>query len=1157
MGTGPGTNKPYGLINYSGLSAGYPETMSVSSAAAINANANQAEYIRFDVAAQKFYGKPSRSSLETGAGYPPLTDLIIVGNDVRNYLLIDWNAYTTAGGICDRLIIATDFEGRIWYVTIQNQSGSAPFVDPRNYGYKGFVMPHPTEFNVGGPLYYCVNTYSPPFVAPSGAAAGIINYTYWEINASITGSWGLTNKSFENAPIGKANMRLNNFVAGEGMNPATEQQWVRDDLKKARQQSPKLIFTFLEKDNTTIPGSKSTNTSETIGTNRPISGTDAYRKVNTVIASAQNESSLREYWIPKSDNTGGTFMVWTDHYGRKEHELGFDVSTVASSRFYVEEVIALEFVPSYTGITGGNEYITGGGQTASVDTNIIGKTDKDYPLHVKYYNSLMGVPKYGITGATNNAFLPNQYGRKVNLFGQPLNTGPISQFTYNEQTVGSGNITGVNTQVKIGTFAYGTAQNYEIIKANSFTVTGNKPVRVIAQADQQCQNDTDGTTVQLFRGGTPIGDKHVIDAWFEYSPLAFTIEVIDYPPAGSHVYSLRQISRGGYTNPNLRTCYGVTSSPPSGYPGLPWVPSPGTTSSLTSVPVITLEEISSGSVAVGGGAIIGATGNISGTGATGLALLRNVDKYYSLVSNNTNWDNGWNSGTGPDGFTNSSSQFRFKRINSDMALVDFNMTIRVDNPDLGNGYPNQATGFTNLIDTGSPRWTQYIRLAYLPTLNSGSNDNNYFMKEFGNALSFMNWSSFNQWYPGTAVSSDLNLDPNNGNLNIQPGDSLSKTGGPNYTMNTSYDSAHTQNLVWSGNFYDATMSSNLAGNAGDYTKGQILGNPGDAASIYPQSGITPFFGNSFYNAGISKMLIWNDPNVTYDGDKANMFGRFMGKAYSILGNDYLSRVRNCTWRIVPRIGTAYGDNVDLTGATNVKNNSFTLEFMFDKPILHIDTPFAKYNFSSTTDTAACFPYQFLTVSGQAMVRYSDATNTSFAGPTTVLSGTVQGGSTGPAPGPGLAIGDPYQGGIIGYIYGPGDPQYIPGQVGGLVIATNVLPGQVWGPIGVLTGANLNNLGGGILNTGQMEIAAPNQTCAKPCIDYVSGGYTDWYLPNETELSLICSSASVGQLTTLPSGDYWTSTEVTGNLAYHLQWPGNSSIQSNKNSNKFVIPIHFF
>jgi uncharacterized protein (TIGR02145 family) len=298
------------------------------------------------------------------------------------------------------------------------------------------------------------------------------------------------------------------------------------------------------------------------------------------------------------------------------------------------------------------------------------------------------------------------------------------------------------------------------------------------------------------------------------------------------------------------------------------------------------------------------------------------------------------------------------------------MTIQVTNPGIGYaGNPDTAPGLT-LIDGGSPRWTQYVRLSYLPTKNIGpaGDDRDYFMKQFGNSLSFMNWSSFNQWYPGTAITSD----PTGGLL---AGDSLSETGGPNFTMGQEYDPSHTQNLVWSGNFYDATMTKTLGAN--DLTFGQTFGQPGLPAATYPNSSITPFYANDYYSGGLSRSLIWDDPYATPDNrenyNKSYAFGKYMGKAYSILGNDYLSKVRNCTWRVVPRIGTNSGDGVNNIG--EVKNNSFTLEVMFDKPILHIDTPFADRNFSSVGSNGVVHPYQYLTVNGQAIVRYSDTTST--------------------------------------------------------------------------------------------------------------------------------------------------------------------------------------
>jgi hypothetical protein len=1087
MGTGTGTNKPYGLVNYSGLTSLYPETFTTSNAAKINANTTEGEYIRFELGAEKFYGKNSRSSLNAGYGYPPNMDLTITGSAVENYILIN----PTYPGTLGQLTLATDEEGRIWYVTIGNGSGGTiPFIDPIPF-ILGITLPHPAEFSVGGPLSALA-----PFgwEVPSGACAGIMNNPiYWTPDTSLTGSWGLPNTNFQEDFIGVANMRLNNFVAGEGMSPATgakAQNQIVQRVKEARQRSPKLIFSFLEGDNTTIPGSKATNTSETIGTNRPVSGTAAYRKVNTVIASAQNESALREYWIPKSDNTGGTFMVWTDHYAQKEYQSGFDENTVATSRFYLEEVVALEFVPSYTGVTAGNQYIT-----TDVTTNTIGRSDIDYPLHVKYYNSLMGTPKYGLTGATQNAFTPTQWGRKVNPFGQPV----VNQFTYEDTSAGSISLVGTDNSVNRIMTAPVTVNTspgggVTIMTLPSITTSGKKVF--LAASGVVYESGAASTAIQFFRNGLAIGGKTYIDPG-DGRNNPWAIQLLDNPPAGVHTYTLRGVTPRGGT-----MIFGDSGN------GL-W-------------PTMTAIEVGAGSITQsGGGSVISATGTMSGTGATGLALLRNVDKYYNLVQNGTNWDNGWNA---PDVITNDTSQFRFKRINSDFALIDFNMTVEVKNPDLqGNGWTNPSTGATNLIDNGSPRWTQYLRFAYLPSRYSGSNDRDYFMKLFGNSLSFMNWSSFNQWYPGSAVTSDPYT------VGFTPGDALSNTGGPNYTMGSYYDPVHGQTIGWNGNFYDATMSTPINHASGDFTRGQIFDNPGSVNNTYPRSGISPFYGNSFVNGNISKMLIWNDP-TDFAEAKAYRFGSYMGKAYSILGNDYLSRVRNCSWRVVPRIGNEYGDGVGTTEPTTVKNNSFTLEVMFDKPILHIDTPFAKTNFSSTVDGNPCYPYQYLTVSGQAIVRYSDATNTVFDGPTEViLNDDIDGG-----PGGLYALNDPLDGGWVAYILQPGDPGYDPLNQHGLIVLPNTL-----NPIGGISSnwsattssvTTSTAFGSGQSNTNNIIAQFPYiglnpQSAAAISNNNVVFPPTGGYLPSRNELDKILTNGNNGLIPSFPenwTGDWWSS-----------------------------------
>jgi hypothetical protein len=253
----------------------------------------------------------------------------------------------------------------------------------------------------------------------------------------------------------------------------------------------------------------------------------------------------------------------------------------------------------------------------------------------------------------------------------------------------------------------------------------------------------------------------------------------------------------------------------------------------------------------------------------------------------------------------------------------------------------------------------------------------------------MNWSSFNQWYPGTAVVSDPTI-------GATGGDALTDTGLSQYTMNN-YSSTHAQNITWNGNFIDAVVKRHIAnltdiGNV-DGTWGQIFaqaqttgdlpappttyseGNyPGLFLSMPPnaytygvfgQTNIVPRHAFAFYNSVISSTLI------ARNNTPSPAFGYYMGRAYSILGNDWLSRQRSCMWRLVPRIGTYFGDGSAING--NYKNNSFTIEIQFDKPLLHISTPFADYNFKTNATGDTVKPYRYLTVNGQAMVRYSDKT----------------------------------------------------------------------------------------------------------------------------------------------------------------------------------------
>jgi hypothetical protein len=87
----------------------------------------------------------------------------------------------------------------------------------------------------------------------------------------------------------------------------------------------------------------------------------------------------------------------------------------------------------------------------------------------------------------------------------------------------------------------------------------------------------------------------------------------------------------------------------------------------------------------------------------------------------------------------------------------------------------------------------------------------------------MNWSAFNQWYPGTAVVSDPAINSVPLGLitavgNPSGGDALTRTGLSQYTLPFAYGN-HSQNITWNGNFIDAVVSRAEVSPPGYYING--------------------------------------------------------------------------------------------------------------------------------------------------------------------------------------------------------------------------------------------------------------------------------------------------------------------------------------------------
>lgn len=139
-----------------------------------------------------------------------------------------------------------------------------------------------------------------------------------------------------------------------------------------------------------------------------------------------------------------------------------------------------------------------------------------------------------------------------------------------------------------------------------------------------------------------------------------------------------------------------------------------------------------------------------------------------------------------------------------------------------------------------------------------------------------------------------------------------------------------------------------------------------------------------------------------------------------------------------------------------------------------------------------------------------------------------------------AIGQPYQGGVLAYVLQSGDPGYDPNVPHGLIAApTDQSAGIRWDNGSyVPTNATGTALGTGMANTNQIvTMQGPGTYAASICADLVLNGYSDWYLPSSSELSILFSrQAAIGGFYTvngIPAGTYWSSSEALLHSAWKI------------------------
>ena len=160
--------------------------------------------------------------------------------------------------------------------------------------------------------------------------------------------------------------------------------------------------------------------------------------------------------------------------------------------------------------------------------------------------------------------------------------------------------------------------------------------------------------------------------------------------------------------------------------------------------------------------------------------------------------------------------------------------------------------------------------------------------------------------------------------------------------------------------------------------------------------------------------------------------------------------------------------------------------------------------------------------------------------------------------PNLAVGQSYQGGIIAYIFVPGDSGYIAGQTHGFIAtSSNQSTGAQWGCSGTSITGTSTILGTGVANTTAIISGCSSSTSAAAiCNNFSSGGYSDWYLPSRDELSKLYTNRTL--ISGFNNVSYWSSSQAGATTAWSINFStGTSSNVSIKTTSMYVRAIRQF
>lgn len=167
----------------------------------------------------------------------------------------------------------------------------------------------------------------------------------------------------------------------------------------------------------------------------------------------------------------------------------------------------------------------------------------------------------------------------------------------------------------------------------------------------------------------------------------------------------------------------------------------------------------------------------------------------------------------------------------------------------------------------------------------------------------------------------------------------------------------------------------------------------------------------------------------------------------------------------------------------------------------------------------------------------------------------------------LKVGDFKDGGIVGYLFQPGDAGYVEGEEHGLIVALEETP-KKWSA-GIFTNVigTSDTIGAGVNNTDLIISSSGGNNAASYCRDLVSEGFEDWFLPSKNEFIKIwenrnainngLAKKSATLLASTQWGEYWTSTQQNDQWGVALVYNTGETRGSSKSNESPARPVRKF